>query len=129
MNASIPTAAQVLDAVLAALRQFGQHTFTDKGPQETMDIGGLAERLRRAEASEAARVLRELAHSGPDPDFRRHYATMAAGAIVNQLQTWDELFEQPGIVELYDNEIPELEPGDSPAREAAPKAARRSRPR
>ncbi len=60
------------------------------------------------------------------PRLQRRQA-FSRGSI--HLQDWDALFEQPGIDELLNLDLPPAEPGDTPVGQAASKAARRARPR
>jgi hypothetical protein len=125
----LPTQQELLDAVKSALEQFGKYPFVDKGPHEVMDINGLARRFRSHPASAAAGALRSFAHSGKDLDFKESFSTVAAAAIVGELEDWEDLFAQPGIDELYNLEMPALQRGDEPVTGTSPKPkARRARP-
>ena len=80
-----------------ALKQFGTYSFDDKGPHEVMDIDPLLSKFRVLPATEAARVLVELSESH-EHSGRGNYL---ASALVGEMEDWDELFEQPGIEEIY----------------------------
>ena len=80
-----------------ALKLFGTYSFDDKGPHEVMDIAALGEKFRAAPAEKAAEVLVELAAS-PEHDGRGNWL---ASTLVGEMEDWDELFEQPGIEEIY----------------------------
>ena len=123
------TVTEMYDQVVTALKMFGEYPFRDKGPREVMDIDALAERIHSLDAVEAGKLLRGLAHSGPTEAFRRSFSAYAAGEIVLDLQEWDELFEQPGIDELLNYEMPSLIPGDEPAAQSSPKPAPKRRMR
>ena len=80
-----------------ALKQFGTYSFDDKGPHEVMYIDPLLAKFRVLPATEAARVLVELSES-PEHSGRGNYL---ASTLVGEMEDWDELFEQPGIEEIY----------------------------
>lgn len=107
---------------------FGEYQFRDKGAGEVMDIYNLGCRLEKMPAADAARVLRSVAHSGPDEDFRQSFSCRAAGEVVIGLQEWEELFEQPGIDELLNYDLPELLPGDEPVVEQGATKRRKAKP-
>jgi hypothetical protein len=62
-----------------------------------MDIAALGEKFRAAPVEKAAEVLVELAAS-QEHDGRGNYL---ASTLVGEMEDWDELFEQPGIEEIY----------------------------
>lgn len=47
-----------------AIRQFGEYTFSDKGPHEVLDVGVLADILRKKEAVDAGSCLQAAAECG-----------------------------------------------------------------
>jgi hypothetical protein len=80
-----------------ALKRFGTYSFDDKGPSEVMDIDSLLEKFRAMPVEKAAEVLVELAASR-EHDGRGMWL---ASTLVGEMEDWDELFEQPGIEEIY----------------------------
>ena len=64
-----PAAHQCLQALSAALKQFGIYAFDDKGPGEVMGIGGLVRDFRRLDVGSAALALCQLA-TAKDHDGR-----------------------------------------------------------
>lgn len=76
-----------------ALRDFGYHTYGDKGPQEVMDTVGLVRMLRGFTARLAGDILTELATTGWEMDATYLLACHLSG----QLQDWDELYKHPDI--------------------------------
>ena len=80
-----------------ALKLFGTYSFDDKGPHEVMDIDSLGEKFRAMPAEKAAEVLVELAAS-QEHDRRGNWL---ASVLVGEMEDWNELFEQPGIEEIY----------------------------
>lgn len=73
-----------------ALSDFGTYTFSDKGPEEVMDMNELERDLRARSAEDAAKLLVEL-NKGDD------YAQYVATGLLVRMQDWDALFEQPDI--------------------------------
>ena len=80
-----------------ALKRFGTYSFDDKGPGEVMDIDRLVGKLRVMPVAEATSVLLELA-SCNEYDGRSNELACELAA---ELDDWDELFENPGIAEMY----------------------------
>lgn len=94
-------AARIINELGVALKQFGTYAFDDKGPHEVMGFEMTAE-LRKLPAAEAAAVLTMVATSKK----YKGRGLQVASCIVCDLQDWDELFEQPGIDNLLDGELP-----------------------
>lgn len=106
----------------SALKRFGTYSFDDKGSWEVMDSGALLRDLRKMSSAEAAESLRDLALS----DKHGGRGLPLARDLVGDMEDWDELFDQPGISEIYNGEAPE-----APAKEAKPvpaKAAKAKKP-
>lgn len=93
-----------------------------------MDLRGLVTKFSTGQPAEVARVLRCLAHSTCMADVMDAYGLQLASSIVINLQAWDELFEQPGIDDLLNDNPPELQPGDEQftavAKEPSPRPKR-----
>lgn len=113
---------ECVQAIGEAVAQFGTYSYNDKGPREVMNVGDLRNKIKALSPEDAALVLRSVAHSkglAVDPGA-------LCGAVVIGLQDWDELFEMPGVVDLLNDDTPELEPGDLPARYV--KSAKKAKP-
>jgi hypothetical protein len=80
-----------------ALKLFGTYVFDDKGPCEVLDIDSMSLKFRTLPAILAAEILLELLES-PDHEGR---GRDLASAIVYKMDDWDELFDQPGILDIY----------------------------
>lgn len=76
--------------IKSALSDFGTYTFTDKGPEEVMDMDELEKDLRARTADAAAKLLGEL-NTGDD------YAQYVASGLLVRMQDWDALFEHPDV--------------------------------
>lgn len=86
-----------------AIKQFGAYEFGDKGPQEVMDIASAVNRLRALGPQEARKVLVELcSYKTKNGD----YGLSVASCCVCDMQDWDELFQQPGIDDILNWEMP-----------------------
>lgn len=55
MNAKI-----ILDKMQVALKQFGEYTFCDKGPQEVMSLREITDELEKMKADEVGAILKEV---------------------------------------------------------------------
>lgn len=97
-----PSINMIVSTIIAAanksLKDFGTYTFDDKGVREVMDLNLFIDVLRRMPPVEAAEVILSLSTATEIIDSR---GRAVAGALVGELDDWDELFEQPGIEELY----------------------------
>ena len=93
---------RIMSDLSQALKDFGTYTFWDKGPHEVMAINELAEEVQALPPKEAAEVLIEVAQQ------KKHKGAglQVAGAIVLELQEWDELFEIPGIDDILNGDLP-----------------------
>lgn len=90
-------AEECLDEIAAAVKQFGTYSYDDKGPGEVMEVYELVRKFRVLDVKAAAHSLRILGNS-PRLDGR---GERLASCIIGEMEDWDELFEQPGIPELY----------------------------
>jgi len=90
-------AEECLDEISAAVKQFGTYSYDDKGPGEVMGVDKLVRKFRELDVKAAAHSLRILGNS-PRQDGR---GERLASCIIGEMEDWDELFEQPGIPELY----------------------------
>jgi len=79
-----------------ALKRFGTYHYDDKGPHEVMDLEPLIAKFQELTAIEAAEVLREIAAS-PEYDNRGSFLTET---LLGNMEVWEELWEQPGIIDL-----------------------------
>jgi hypothetical protein len=95
-------ALRAIDELGQALQDFGTYSFDDKGAGEVMDLGELEAALRRLVPAEAALVLTEVAK---DIKHRRR-GLKVAEELVLSLQDWDALFDEPGIDDLMNGELP-----------------------
>ncbi len=84
-------------ALKVALRQFGEYQFDDKGPWEVIELEPYAKKLRTLSAYDAADVIRRISQ------FTKHGAhrgVRLASALLEELQEWDELFDEPDMSKL-----------------------------
>lgn len=114
MTHTNPAIAALISECLAKLQEavtsFGAYSYNDKGPNEVMDVTNLSIKVRALQPAEAACVLRSVANSRGYP-VRPEYL---AGAIVVDLQDWDELFAESGMGDVLNDDNPEPQPGDMP---------------
>ncbi len=89
--------ARCVDELKLALSQFGTYTFDDKGPQEVMNIDDLVEEFRDLSPEAAGNTLLALA---ADITFWARAETLAS-CILGEMEDWDELWEVPGVDEIY----------------------------
>lgn len=92
------TAQTIIEATRKAIKDFGVEPFYDKGPQEVMDIAGIADELRKMSASEAGKVILEVSRT---QELENDRGLRVAEVLVSTLDDWDELFDDPDIGELY----------------------------
>lgn len=93
------TATEIIAEIEKAIHNFGEYALLDKGAWEVMDIASISDELKRMRASEAAAVLREVARG------HKHGLFVASG-ILEEMEDWDALFEQPGIDAISNMEEP-----------------------
>ena|SRR3972149_5411325 len=80
-----------------ALKRFGTYQFDDKGPGEVMNMNILLTMFRAVDAKTAGEALIKLSQV---KKYEGRGESLAS-ALVGDMENWDELFEQPGIEELY----------------------------
>jgi hypothetical protein len=85
-----------------ALKMFGTYTYDDKGPNEVMDVHVIERELRAMSAEDAASVLRGVCHAAKQKGRGLHLATTMAV----HLQDWEALFEQPGVDDILNFDMP-----------------------
>lgn len=91
-----------LNSLKEALKKFGTHNFDDKGPGDVMNVSLLTRELGKLSTEDAAAALRELAQSS-ECEGR---GLRLAECLVGNLEDWEDLFKQDGIVEIYNGEMP-----------------------
>lgn len=92
------TAIDIINATKAALKQFGTYSFDDKGPGEVMHIRQIVAALELMPAPQVAQIILQLASTHELEDER---GRVVASTLVGCMEDWDELFDQPGIEDLY----------------------------
>ena len=90
-------AEECLAAIAAACKQFGTYSYDDKGPDEVMEVRDLVRKFQALDVKAAAHSLRILGNSPKHGNRGR----MLAHSLLSDMEDWDELFDQPGIPELY----------------------------
>lgn len=83
-------AKTALEALKVGLKQYGEYSFSDKGPHEVMDIYALAASFREAGVEAAVEAFREIRTADPEHGDR------LASAIVGELEEWYELWGAHG---------------------------------
>ncbi len=93
---------EALSALGEALARFGTYSFDDKGPSEVMRPTVLVDMLRKMSSSDAAQELIDLAVA---TEYQGRPLQLAE-YLVHRLEDWNELFTHPGIVAIYNAEMP-----------------------
>jgi hypothetical protein len=108
MNSSIHTTSVAYARAISEATAGSKVFFLIEGgePAEILPIAAMAKALRELSPVEAGKLLREVAYLEDD-----HLCCVMA--ITDELYDWDELFLQPGMVEIDEGEVPELIDGDS----------------
>jgi len=91
----LPETAHILDELEEAIRNFGEYTFTDKGPTEVMDIDSIVSRLRARSPEIVATVISQLME---DDDI---FANTLGEFLAEELQDWDDLWAVPLMQEIF----------------------------
>jgi hypothetical protein len=92
-------AQEIIEAGNKALRQFGTYSWDDKGVSEVLNTWPFEKRLRELEPKQAAEIINEVANT---TEIEGGRGKSLASHLVYRLEKWDELFDEPGIEDLYD---------------------------
>jgi len=84
MNAQVKEIIEQLDA---ALKQFGEYPYYDKGPREVMDVDSIVNRLRPLPGTEAGAILRMVAE---EHEHGRHLVNHIAERFETMPEDWVE---------------------------------------
>lgn len=76
------------DNMLEGIRQFGEYTFYDKGPEEIMDMDKCNSMLRNCSPSDAMETLKKLENI-----IDEKYCQDMLECIVCSNDSWDEFWE------------------------------------
>ncbi len=86
-----------LDELGIALKQFGTYQFSDKGPNEVMDVYSLVKEFRALDPETAGLTICRLAKS---KKYEGRPVCVASEILV-EMQDWDELWEAVPEVSEY----------------------------
>jgi hypothetical protein len=94
------TAEEIKKDIRAAIKQFGEYQFFDKGLYETMDVDKYKKMFVGMSAKEAADLM--IAVIKADKKYGEHFVM---GVLINMDDQpdayWDKLMERPELEKLY----------------------------